>query len=188
MRGNHLYSTQFISKIRMHSAKQEGGNGQHEAQLSGANSKTKWFVRGDLVSRQLSYSEVREWQQIQAYTIQRGHRKHIWGHWVKDKNLGKTNWLSITHAAKLTGKEREVKQSWDGHPLKPQARGGTSGSHAPVGKLSPECLQTVPQHTEEISQMCCLGTRNTLTKNYTKISQTSKTYQLYWFWHQTQST
>lgn len=188
MRGKRLYSTQFSSKIRMPSAKQEGGNGQQEAQLSGANSKTKWFAGGDLESRQLSYSKIRGWQPMQAYTIQRGNRKHIWGHWVKDKNLGKTSWLSITPCSSIGQKEREVKRSWDGHPLKPRASYGTSGSRAPVGKLSPECLQTVPRHTEEISRMCCLGTRNTLIKNYTKISQTSETYQLYWFWHQKQST
>lgn len=64
-----------------------------------------------------------------------------------------------------------MKQELGWAPLKPQARSGPSGSHAPVEKLSPGCLQTVPQHTEETFQMYCLGTRNTLIKNYTKISQ-----------------
>lgn len=172
----------------MHSAKQEGGNGQHEAQLSGASSKTKWLFRGDLVSRQLSYSEVRGWRRMQVYTIQRENRKHIWGHWVSDKILGKTRWLYITPHSEIDQKREggEAELGWA--PLKPQARCGPSKSHAPMEKPSPGCLQTVPRHTEETFQMCCLRTRNTLIKNYSKISQTSKTYQLYWFWHQKPST
>lgn len=188
MRGNHLYSTQFSSKIHMHSAKQEGGNGQHEAQLSGAKARQSGLLEATLWA--VSCPTAKYASDSRCKRIQyKGEIGNTFGdiEW-KTRTWGRQTGCLYPHAAKLTGKEREVKQSWDGHPLKPQARGGTSGSHAPVGKLSPECLQTVPRHTEEISQMCCLGTRNTLTKNYTKISQTSKTYQLYWFWHQKQST
>lgn len=87
-----------------------------------SQSKTKWFVRGDLVSRQLSYSEVREWQQMQVYTIQRGNRKHILGTLSERQKLGKDK-LAVYNPMQLNWPEK--RERWS------RAGMGTLWNHKP---------------------------------------------------------